>query len=234
MMHSKLWNRSGALAAAGLLLVTLSACSSREDQEAGKFPVATDTAKTTSSTRTPVEGDDAEVSNNDDREESEERRVSDYTASDAPASPRHRDKEADSNADDSGEGADASGVEALPISVSAPSDQLGGTCGMAEGITITAGKTTSCGFAINVAEAVLRPGTWGKGRFIDPTVTSPYASIDAKASSPTTGKTYTVECNVGTDGMGAYCTGGNNGRVDFHRDWSEGGLGFLLEPSLRP
>lgn len=60
-----------------------------------------------------------------------------------------------------------------------------------------------------------------------PTVTAPWGSTTVTASSSTTGQTYTLSCNSGTDGWGATCTGGNNARVTFTK-YAPGGLTYLL------
>lgn len=115
----------------------------------------------------------------------------------------------------------------LPQDDFASPDQTGTTCGTVDGVTVTAGSATSCGFAMNVAQQALQPGSWGPGVAPDATVTAPWGSTTVTASSPATGETYTLSCNSGTDAARASCTGGNNAEVRFEKS-AQGGLMYLL------
>ncbi|MGP9623716.1 hypothetical protein ACT3S7_12190 [Corynebacterium sp. AOP34-AQ2-28] len=128
--------------------------------------------------------------------------------------------------DDADEGpADAGG--SLPQDDFALPEQTGTTCGTVDGVRVVAGSATSCGFAMNVAQEALQPGSWGPGVAPDATVTTPWGSTTVTASSPTTWETYTLDCTSGTDHARASCTGGNNAEVRFEKD-AQGGLMYLL------
>lgn len=129
--------------------------------------------------------------------------------------------------DDDGDDTAAPAGGNLPQSDIASPDQTGTTCGPVDGVTVTAGSATSCGFAMNVAQQALQPGSWEPGVAPDPTVTAPWGRTTVTASSPTTGETYTLSCNSGTDHATASCTGGNNARVMFEKR-AQGGLMYLV------
>ncbi|MGP5655562.1 hypothetical protein ACTXPL_12270 [Candidatus Corynebacterium faecigallinarum] len=118
-------------------------------------------------------------------------------------------------------------TSSLPQDDFASPEQTGITCGTVDEVTVVAGSATSCGFAMNVAQQALQPGTWGAGVAPDPTVTAPWGSTTVTASSPATGETYTLSCNSGTDQARASCTGGNNAEVRFEKT-AQGGLMYLL------
>jgi hypothetical protein len=69
---------------------------------------------------------------------------------------------------------------------------------------ITAGPSTTCGFADAVFKAYAA---------IDQATGTPQHSVDVEAKSPTTGETYTMTCVW--DGVNVQCTGGNDARVAF-------------------
>lgn len=128
---------------------------------------------------------------------------------------------------DDGDSAASSGGS-LPQSATASPGQIGGDCGTVDGVTVTAGDATSCGFAMNVAQEALHPGSWGPGVAPDPTVTAPWGSTTVTTSSPATGETYTLDCSSGTDPFGASCRGGNDASVRFHKQ-GYGGLMYLRD-----
>ncbi|AGP29993.1 hypothetical protein [Corynebacterium terpenotabidum] len=120
---------------------------------------------------------------------------------------------------DAGSGTSDSGsagsAGTLPQSMTASSSQIGGTCGTVDGVTVTAGDSTSCGFAMNVAQQLLSTG-WGPGRAYvpsDPTSPTSGGSTTVTATSPSTGTTYTMDCNMNQDGRGGHCEGGNGASV---------------------
>ncbi|MDN6386313.1 hypothetical protein [Corynebacterium sp. AOP40-4SA-5] len=115
----------------------------------------------------------------------------------------------------------------LPQTDTASPDQTGTECGTVDGVTVTAGSATSCGFAMNVAQQALHPGSWEPGVAPDATVTPPWGQTTVTASSPATGQTYTLSCNSGTDPFYANCSGGNNARIQFNKT-AQGGLMYLL------
>ncbi|WP_130839542.1 hypothetical protein [Corynebacterium neomassiliense] len=112
---------------------------------------------------------------------------------------------------------------AVALNPTAPGTQIGDTCGYADGATVTAGDSTSCGFAMAVARAALStrfgPDT------VSPADVTGYAGIaDVTASSPTNGQTYTMSCGIGSAGNAVTCNGGNNASVRIQ----EPGNGTLL------
>lgn len=117
-----------------------------------------------------------------------------------------------------GTGAESAGTESsgeLPGTATAPASQVGGTCGTVDGAEVTAGVSTSCGFAMNVARQAMQPG-WGPGKSVDPSdPTAPTwgGSRTVTAVSPTTGQSYTLECMMNQDARGAHCEGGDGARV---------------------
>lgn len=114
----------------------------------------------------------------------------------------------------------------LPQSATAAASQIGGTCGTVDGITVSAGDSTSCGFAMNVAQQALS-SSWGPGRSADPSdPTAPTwsGSTTLAASSPETGQSYTLQCDMNSDGRGAHCEGGNGALVNL-----SGSLTHLLQ-----
>ncbi len=124
-------------------------------------------------------------------------------------------------------GNSASSGGTLPQSATASASQIGGTCGTVDGATVTAGNSTSCGFAMNVAQQALQPGTWGPGVAPDPTVTAPWGSTTVAAASPSTGETYTMSCSSGTDSFYAHCSGGNGAEVRCEKHGQGGLMGLL-------
>lgn len=115
----------------------------------------------------------------------------------------------------------------LPQTDFALAEDTGTTCGTVDGVTVTAGSATTCGFAMNVAQQALQPGTWAAGIAPSATVTAPWGSTTVTASSPATEQIYTLDCNSGTDHARASCTGGNNAEVRFEKT-EQGGLMYLL------
>lgn len=111
-----------------------------------------------------------------------------------------------------GAGTAASSGGTLPQSMTASSTQIGGTCGTVDDATVKAGDSTSCGFAMAVAQQAMQP-VYGPGVAPDPTVTGPAGTATITATSPTNGQTYTMTCNIGSDGTTSTCTGGNNATV---------------------
>ncbi|MEJ6549491.1 hypothetical protein PQI66_08040 [Corynebacterium sp. USCH3] len=132
-----------------------------------------------------------------------------------------------SPANDDADQAPADAGSSLPQDDFALPEQTGTTCGTVDGVRVVAGSATSCGFAMNVAQQALQPGSWGPGIAPDATVTAPWGSTTVTASSPTTGESYTLDCTSGTDHARASCTGGNNAQVTFEKS-AEGGLMYLL------
>lgn len=102
--------------------------------------------------------------------------------------------------------AGGSGSGPLPQSATAPSTQIGGACGTVDGATITAVGSTSCGFAMAVGQQAMQPVYYKNG-------TGYAGSASVTATSPTNGQTYTMQCNIGSSGGTAVCSGGNNAQV---------------------
>lgn len=102
-------------------------------------------------------------------------------------------------------------------------DQIGGVCGTIDGAEVTAGGTTSCGFAMNVASQALQP-VYGQDT-TSPSDAQGYAGVaTVTATSPSTGQTYTMQCGIGSAASSSVCTGGNNAQVTV----SKSGNGSLL------
>lgn len=106
-------------------------------------------------------------------------------------------------------------------------DQVGGTCGTLDGAKVTAGESTSCGFAMNVAAQALQPV------YRPDTISSPdangYAGIaTVTATSPSTGQTYTMQCGIGSAAVSSVCTGGNNAQVRIDKA-GNGSLLYLVQ-----
>lgn len=91
--------------------------------------------------------------------------------------------------------------------------QVGGECGVLDGARVTAGDSTSCGFAMNVAEQALQPVYVHDPSVVPSTVTPPAGVATVTATSPATGDEIAMDCSIGTDGRGATCTGGNDATV---------------------
>ncbi|WP_051259901.1 LppP/LprE family lipoprotein [Corynebacterium sputi] len=106
--------------------------------------------------------------------------------------------------DDSGA---TSGGSGAPATANNPS-QVGGNCGQYDGATVTAGDSTSCGFAMAVAQEALQPIYSDIGMGYKATVS---------ATSPETGDTYSMECTIGSDASLSTCRGGNNAKVEIEK-----------------
>lgn len=122
-----------------------------------------------------------------------------------------------------GDGNAGSSGGTLPQSATAPSSQIGGECGTVDGATVTAGGSTSCGFAMAVAQEAMQP-VYGEDT-ISPADANGYAGVaSVTATSPTNGQTYTMQCGIGSAGDTSICSGGNNADVRI----SKSGNGSLL------
>jgi hypothetical protein len=124
-------------------------------------------------------------------------------------------------------GASASSGGTLPQTATAPSEQIGGDCGTVDGATVTAGGSTSCGFAMAVAQEALQP-VYGRDT-ISPADANGYAGIaTVTATSPTNGQTYTMQCGIGSAAGTSTCTGGNNASVSVTKP-GNGSLLYLVD-----
>lgn len=87
--------------------------------------------------------------------------------------------------------------------------QIGGDCGTtAYGDTIKAGSKTSCDFAAILFDAALA-SDWALVA-PGPTATAIPATT-VTATSPVTGDSYTVSCNIGSDSMALWCGNQDDG-----------------------
>lgn len=141
--------------------------------------------------------------------------ASDGGAEDPDASGPEPTSPGDAGNADTGNQASSGGT--LPASATAPSDQIGGTCGTVDDATVKAGDSTSCGFAMAVAQQALLPVYVNDG-----TGSAGVASVTA--ASPTNGQTYTMSCSIGSAANQAGCSGGNNAQVTM----SKPGNGSML------
>jgi hypothetical protein len=125
--------------------------------------------------------------------------------------------------------APAAPAQAAPAAPAAPAvqadnpDQVGGTCGVLDGAKVTAGESTSCGFAMNVAAQALQP-VYGPDTISSPDANGYAGVATVTATSPSTGQTYTMQCGIGSAASSSVCTGGNNAQVTV----SKNGNGSLL------
>ena len=93
--------------------------------------------------------------------------------------------------------------------------KVGGSCGTTpDGATIRVGESTSCDFAAVVYSAAMN-ATW---KMTNSTDAPSIPVTEIHATSPVTGKSYTLKCDVGSDAQGLWCHGSNhNPQVTFDR-----------------
>ncbi|MGN0094853.1 MAG: hypothetical protein ACI38U_02210 [Corynebacterium sp.] len=131
---------------------------------------------------------------------------------------------ADEGVDDGGPNPDAAqdrgaGDDSDTAALVDETGQVGGQCGQVDGAIVTAGGSTSCGFAMAVALEAMQPV------YSPDTMAAGTASVTA--TSAATGETYTMNCQIGSGGGTATCTGGNNAEVRMEKP-GNGALLYLV------